>query len=131
MNGNDFRIFYENYARCKLAEYWDISPAKILHISKENPISDYDLLFGRLRIDVKLSSPVVVVKGKTAVWDFSLRKCNGGKRVGQNRECDCFVLIGMKNSIPKSIYLIPSAESPTNHIRIPLTGMSKYEKYKI
>jgi hypothetical protein len=131
MNGLDFILFYEDYARHKLAEYWDVKPKNIRHLSKENPMSDFDLLFGRLKIDVKCSSPVIISKGKKPIWDFSLRKSRLGKRVGQKYESDCFVLIGIKNGIPKSIYLIPSAESPTNHIRISLNGNSKYEKYKL
>jgi hypothetical protein len=131
MNGTDFRLFYEDYARYKLAEYWKVRPDNIKHLSKEDPRSNYDLLFGRLKIDVKFSSPVVVSKHKNPVWDFSLRKCRQGKRRGQHLECDCFVLVGMKNGLPKSVYLIPSAESPTNHIRVSLNSSSKYEKYKI
>lgn len=131
MNGSDFRLFYEDYARHKLAEHWNVPVDKIIHLSKENATSDYDLLFGKLKIDVKFSNPVVVIKNHTAVWDFSLRKVHNNKRSGQNKECDCFILVGMKNGIPKSIYLISSHESPSCHIRIPLTCNSKYEKYKL
>ena len=131
MDGHSFRMFYEDYARHKLAEYWGVKPKAIEHVSKKNNQSTYDLLFGRLRLDVKFSSPVVVARGKKPVWDFSLRKRVGGNRVGQKGESDAFVLVGMKNGIPLSIYLVPSAESPTNHIRISITGVSKYKKYKI
>lgn len=131
MNGHRFRMFYEDYVRQKLAEYWEVPVSKILHLSIENPISDYDLLFGKLKIDIKTSTPVRVIKKRKAIWDFSLRKLHQGKKTGQNNECDYFALLAIKNGIPKSIYLVPSYESPTNHIRISLTGNSKYEKYKI
>ena len=131
MNGHSFRMFYEDYTRQKLAEYWNVPVNKIRHLSLENPISNYDLLFGKLKIDIKTSSPCVVYRNHAAVWDFSLRKVHNGIRTGQNKECDCFVLLGIKNGIPKAIYLVPSSESPKNHLRIPLTGNSKYEKYKI
>lgn len=131
MNGHRFRMFYEDYVRQKLAEYWEVPVSKILHLSIENPISDYDLLFGKLKIDIKTSTPVIVRKNRKAIWDFSLRKLHQGKKTGQNNECDYFALLAIKNGIPKSIYLVPSYESQTNHIRISLTGNSKYEKYKI
>ena len=131
MNGNDFIIFYEEYAKFRLAQYWGISPDVITHLSKINASSDYDLLFGEIKIDVKTSSPVVVKKNRTPIWDFSLRKVKNRKRKGQNNECDYFLLVGMKNGIPNSVYLVPSVEAPTNHIRIPLTKTSKYEKYKM
>ena len=131
MNGLDFILFNEEYARCKLAEYWNVPPIKIIHLSKLNPCSNYDLFYNNKKIDVKTSNPVVIVKNRNPIWDFSLRKMRSGKRIGQNFECDFFVLIGMKNGIPKAIYLVPSRESPKNHLRISLTGNSKYEKYKI
>jgi len=131
MNGHLFRMFYEDFARYKLAEYWGVKVDDIIHLNKIDPISVYDLKFNEFKIDVKFSSPVIVIKNHKPIWDFSLRKIHKNKRTGQNNECDYFFLIGMKNGIPKSIYLIPSKDSPTNHLRIPLTKESKYEKYLI
>jgi len=131
MNGHTFRMFYEDYARCKLAEHLGVDVDKIIHLNKINAVSPYDLQHKETKFDVKFSSPCVVVKNRSAIWDFSLRKRHSGKRCGQKQECDFFLLVGMKNAIPQSIYLISSDCCPTNHIRIPLTKNSKYEKYLI
>src|SRR5690349_5465252 len=133
MNGSDFRIFFENFARIKLAEHLKISPTKIRHLSAANPISDYDLEYGDTRYDVKYANPTISSKNKKIpTWDFSLRKVHKGERTGQDyTHCDYFLLLGMKNGIPKKVFLVPVEEAPTNHIRVSISGHSRYHKYEI
>jgi len=133
MNGADFRIFFENFARIKLAEYLKVSPNKIQHLSALNPTSDYDLEYDDMRYDVKYANPTLSAKTKkTPTWDFSLRKVHNGERSGQDyTQCDYFLLLGMKNGIPKKVFLVPVGDAPTNHIRVSIKGISKYHKYQI
>lgn len=133
MNGTDFRIFYEQYAIYRLAEYLKIEPKLIKHLSKENVISPHDLEYNHLKFDVKYSHPVLTSRKKKAMyWDFNMRKQSNGNRRGHDGTyCDFFVLIGMKNGIPQSVYLVPMSSAPTNHIRISVKGESKYSKYLI
>lgn len=132
MNGADFRIFYEQFGIYKIAEYLKVSPADILHVSKQWVTSPHDAEYNGIKYDIKYSHPVVVEKGDKSIWDFSLRKVINGKRVGQNGgHCHYFLLIGMYNGIPKKVFLVPSKDAPTNHIRISITGTSKYHKYEI
>lgn len=132
MNGTDFRVFYEQYGLFKLASYLKIQPSDIKHISKTKPTHPYDLYYRGTRVDVKYSHPVIVQKGKKAIWDFNLRKVKEGKRSGQQGDyCDHFLLIGMHNGIPKAVFFIPSKKAPTNHIRISISGDSKYNQYVI
>lgn len=133
MNGSDFRIFFENFAKIKLAEHLKISPGKIQHLSAINPISDYDLEYDDIRYDVKYANPTLSAKSKKIpTWDFSLRKVHNGKRAGQDyTHCDYFLLIGMKNGIPKRVFLVPVTDAPTNHIRVSISGYSRYHKYEI
>ncbi len=133
MNGTDFRLFYEKYGRFKLAEYLNISPVKIKHLTIKNPTGSYDLEYKDVKYDVKFSNPVLTSKTKKMpIWDFSLRKVKDGKRKGQDyKYCDYFLLIGMTNGIPKKTFLIPTKKCPTNHIRISIKGLSKYNEYII
>lgn len=135
MNGTDFRLFYEQFGIYKLAEHYKVSPNSFVHVSKSQPTSPYDVLHKekKIRFDIKISSPVKVSsKKRVFTWDFNLRKVTQGKRKGQDGVyCDYFLLVGMKNAVPDKIYLIPCAEAPTNHIRIPLSGNSKYTFYLI
>lgn len=133
MNGTDFRIFYEKYAIYRLAEYLCISPKDIRHLSAESIIAPYDLEYKKIKYDVKYSHPSQIEKKDNfKYWDFSLRKNKGGKRSGQDGlYCDFFVLIGMKNGIPKKLFLVPADKAPTNHIRISVDGNSKYKEYEL
>lgn len=124
MNGHDFRLFYEKYAIDCLARYLKVNAEKIKHLTKENPISSYDLDFFGIRFDVKYANPTLTNKQKkTPLWDFDLRE--------KNKNCDFYLCIGMKNGIPKSVFLIPSDSSPSRHIRISVDGKTKYKKYEI
>jgi hypothetical protein len=131
MNGTDFRLFYEDYARDKLAEYLNIKKSAIKHLSKINSMHDFDLEYLGIKYDVKTSNPVLESDRHYCIWDFSLRKLHQGKRLGQKGECDFFLLVGMRNGLPSRIFLVPSKKSPTNHIRISLNGKSKYNQYLI
>lgn len=132
MNGHDFRIFYEKYALYKIAEKESVEPYMIQHLSEIDVTSDYDLELLGKRYDVKMSNPVLVEKGKKAIWDFSLRKIKDGVRSGTtHKHCDFYFCIGMLNGIPKRCFIIPFEKAPTNHLRISICGNSKYHKYEI
>jgi hypothetical protein len=130
MNTTDFIIFYEKYGACRLAQHLGIMMNEIKHLSSKKPSAPYDLECRGLKYDVKISSPCLTSKSKKqAVWDFNLRK--GEHWRPQNNECDFFILIGMKNSIPWRVFLLPSKEAPGTHVRVSIIGKSKYHQYEI
>jgi hypothetical protein len=133
MDGHLFRLFVEDYAKNKLAEYRGISPREVKHLTKENPIADYDLQFNGQRYDVKYANPTITSSDrKIPVWEFYLRKMRDGKRVNKNEKyCDFFICIGFLRGIPSRIFLIPFEKVKTRSIRISISGNSKYHDFEI
>jgi hypothetical protein len=70
------------------------------------------------------------------VWDFDLRVSsweNGkSKKGGLPKIIDTFyLLLGLENNEPSKLFLMPAMDIKTTHIRIPVSGKSKYYKYVI
>lgn len=136
MNNTDFILFYERFAKEKLARYFGVEDRCIEHISAINPSAPHDLECSGKTVNVKMSNPTHSnLKSKVKIWDFDLRK-NGsshGKnfKAKTNSICDLWLLIGFTKAVPQNIYLVENKEVSTRHIRIPLSGNSKYTKYLI
>jgi hypothetical protein len=88
------------------------------------------LEYNGIKYDVKFANPTLPNKKKRqTIWEFDLRKGISYRTKG--KECDFYICIGMLNGIPKRTFLIPIDQSPKSHIRISITGESKYHKHTI
>jgi hypothetical protein len=87
--------------------------------------------------EVRVSSPVPYAKdNRSTVWDFDLRgnKWVNGRNVKIERTqtlCNFYLLIGLRENKPFKIFLLPAEKAPPSHVRITLTGRSKYYQYEI
>lgn len=132
MNGNDFRMFYEEFCRQKLSSHLNVLHSLITHASKNNGNSPFDLEAFGMRYDVKTSSPTIEANKTLPVWVFDLRKSKNNKRIAnQEKHCDYYILLGLYQAIPKSVFLLPYENAPSSRIRVSIFGVSKYNQYKI
>lgn len=132
MNGNDFRMFYEEYCRQKLATHLNVLQSLITHSSKNNGNSPFDLeAFGK-KYDVKTSNPTIEINKTLPVWVFDLRKSYKNKRIAnQKKHCDYYILLGLYQAIPKGVFLLPYEKAPISRIRVSIFGETKYNQFKI
>jgi hypothetical protein len=121
------RISYlaEQFAQQILAEHLGVPAADIKHLTEEFDHAPHDLEYDGIKYDVKYSAPTSAgSRYTTTVWDFTMR----GKPKGC---CDYFVLVGSKLGVFSSVFLVPEADAPGKHLRIPVEGVSKWQQYKI
>lgn len=119
-----FRISYlaEQFGVFVLEQHYN---KKALHLTASNDQAPYDIEIDGLKIDVKYSQPTRISKNKPApYWDFDLRKKG-------NEYCDYLLLIGARNGLFDSVYLVPCSDANYRRIRIPIGGISKWGVYKI
>lgn len=138
MSEQNSTLQMRHFAREKLAKYLLISPEEITPFIKPDVRHvDADLLHNGKVYDIKTSNPVFTQKEKKApVWDFDLR--GSAWRDGRNHKvaktnptCDFYLLIGMIGGAPEKIFLLPSNQTPSSHIRIALKRESKYNQFVI
>jgi hypothetical protein len=121
------RISYlaEQFAREILAQHLGLSARSVTHVTETKDQSPYDLECQGVRYDVKYSAPTKVAEIHSyRVWDFSLNSKPKGR-------CDYFILVGSRNGVFDSVFMVPEADAPARHIRVPTDGKSKWYKYKI
>lgn len=87
---------------------------------------------------LKISKPVLSAKNKKMpVWDFDMRgsKWSNGKSIksfGAAINTDgWYLLIGLIKEDPNKVFFIPAKDVKVSHVRIPVSGDSKYYKYVI
>lgn len=117
-------IVSEIFAINVLANHFKVDKKKFRHLTLNDDQSRVDFLLEGSAYDVKFSNPTTNDGGhRGLIWDFAIR--------GKYDYCDWFVLIGMVKQRPQVVYLVPAKNAPRHHIRISLTGESKWDKYKI
>jgi hypothetical protein len=121
------RVSYlaEQFAREIIAQHLGLPASSVTHVTETKDQSPYDLECQGVRYDVKYSAPTKVAEIHAyRVWDFSLNNKPKGR-------CDFFILVGSINGTFDSVFLVPEAEAPLRHIRVPVNGTSKWNRYKI
>ncbi len=114
----------EKFAIKVLRDRYHIPSGDIEHITAEDADNPIDLRYRGLTFDVKFSNPQLTSQDKTQkAWDFDIR--------GKHDYCDYFLLVGMINYRPKSVFLVSAAGAPRHHIRVSIQGHSKWHEYKI
>lgn len=138
MSEQNSTLQLRHFAREKLANHLVISPEDISPFVKQDIRNiDADLLHDGKSYDIKASNPVFTQKEKKApMWDFDLRGSEW--KDGRNHKitktsptCDFYILIGMIADAPEKVFLLPSNQTPSSHIRIALKGESKYNQFVI
>lgn len=125
------------FARKKLCEFLEVTPEQIKNTFLEDPQNAIDLEINGRTFDVKVARPTLVMKNNASLfWDFDVRDnqwVNGRnvKLMTKSLRCDYYVLIGLEGSTPKKIFLIAAKDIPSSHVRISVSGSSKYNKYEI
>ena len=117
-------IISERFAIKILSSHLKLPLKKFYHVTEIDNQSPVDFICLGQTYDVKFSNLCIVSHRKIVpIWDFDLR--------GKTDYCDWFVLIGMEDDNPISIYLVPAHVAPTRHLRISAAGKSKWTEYKI
>lgn len=112
-----------------LAKYKQFVTKKLLHHFNGE-------IVGEIQIAYKISKPVLSAKDrKTPIWDFDLRgsKWEDGRsrKINTPENVDYYCLLGLENNKPSKVFFVPADDLDVAHIRIPLSGNSKYIKYVI
>lgn len=133
----DFFVFTKDFARLRLAEYFQVTPTEIKFYPLQNGSNIYKLAYKDNEYYIKFSSPVLPRKDlKKFVWDFDIRQNmwmdNKNRKIpAEHRPNLYYLLVGLERGLPKRVFLINSEEVPTSHVRIMLEGKSIYHKYEI
>jgi hypothetical protein len=114
----------EKFAIKILARYFRVRPEDITHVTSFDSDNPIDIIFRNVRYDVKFSNPTIIDRDtKDKIWDFDIR--------GKKDYCDYLILIGMLNYRPMKLFLVPAKGAPLRHIRVSITGKSKWHDYTI
>jgi hypothetical protein len=114
----------ERFAINVLSDFVGVDPRYIKHMSATDETYPIDLQLHNLTFDVKYSSPTFDSKNKTLpLWDFDIRN--------KIDYCDYFILIGMENERPSAVFAVPGHVAPVRHLRISISGRSKWHAYKV
>lgn len=133
----NYLIFLHDFILLKLAYHLKVEPKEIIVSKMDGLVSNFDLSCRDKKYVIKMSNPVYFDKDrKVEFWDFDVRLNNWedkkNKRVSRSfDECDYYLLIGMIDSIPRTMFLLPSKDTPKAHVRVSIKGKSKYRKYVI
>lgn len=133
----NYLVFLRDFIIAKLAYHLQTNPVNIKVRSFDNIVSEYDLSFNGKTYVIRLSNDVYFDKKRDLkVWDFDVRenswKERKNKRVSRKIDsCDYYILVGMVNNIPKEMFVIPLEKTPKSHVRISVSGRSKYRKYAV
>lgn len=133
----NFLNFLHDFILLKLAYHLKVDPQSIQVNTFESSVSNFDLVYDGKTYEIKMSNPVFTSKNKTKrIWDFDVRTnlWSGGKNkrlVKDRHTCDYYLLIGMINNVPQKMFTIPAEITPTSHVRISVSGKSKYQQYLI
>lgn len=133
MTEKNFIFQAKKFAKKSLANYLKID---------QNIIEDSEGQESRLQVnnekyDVKVSSPVSIAAAKKGlVWDFDIRdnSWKNGRNIkarNDSPDCDFYLLVGLIKEQPKKTFLLGAKDAPSSHIRISVTGESKYYQYAI
>lgn len=94
------------------------------HFTLTKPSHPFDLLMDDKRIDVKYSNAIRLRRNENYLfWDFDIR--------GKNDYCEYFAFLAMIDTVPKKLLFIPCKDVPRHHIRIPVSGSSKWNDFII
>lgn len=117
-------LIAEKFVIQKLSKYFNRPEEDFDHLSEKNFTSVTDIQLDDKKFDVKFSNPVLINKDKTKrIWDFDMR--------GKSNYCDFLVLVGIRHNRPDKIFLMKADGAPIHHIRVSITGESKYNEYLI
>ena len=124
MNQFEKTLKSEKFAIDIIAKFLKIDRGCFFHNTRYKGDSCVDFTIWGMKFDVKYSNPVFINKNKMKkIWDFDLRN--------KTNYCDMIVLVGMKKSVPVSVFFVPENKTPKRHIRVSIKGFSKWHSYRI
>lgn len=124
-----FLLKYESILKEKIAKDYDVSSDDIVSF-RDDPIlgSECDLLYEFRKFYVKLSRPVITgPRKRTRIWDFDFRR----ERKLLPEEATYYILVGLEGDVIQKVFKIPHLKVLSQHVRISITGESKYSYYEI
>lgn len=109
------------------AEEWAVNILSVtrdtIHVSKANPASKHDILWGNEKVEVKSSNfNYGEKKRKHPRWKFMAKK--------GLEDADFFFCIGLLNNVPIRHYLIPRALYGRHGVKICPFNKSKWDNYE-
>lgn len=126
-----------SFAREKLANHYSVSLDMVIDLSEDPRNIPGDFMLDGRTYSVKSSNPVSNEREKkNLIWDFDLRGNTwvNGRNVKsrmKDPESDYYILVGLVDDVPQKAFIVLGSHIPSSHIKISISGQSKYYEYAI